>query len=211
MLLTSAHISLFPTQFPHLESSSPWQVTLHLTEIIRELVARLGNDYVVNDGVAVHSSAIIEPGALVKAPAIIGEHCFVGANSCLRNGVYLDQHVKIGMACEIKTSIVFSNTAVAHFNFIGDSILGSGVNFEAGAITANHYNEREDKSIFVIYNDSVIETGVTKFGSLVGDHCKIGANAVLSPGTILAPHSIVKRLALVDQWANFIVHSPRSR
>ena len=77
MLLTSAHISLFPTQFPHLESSSPWQVTLHLTEIIRELVARLGNDYVVNDGVAVHSSAIIEPGALVKAPAIIGEHCFV--------------------------------------------------------------------------------------------------------------------------------------
>ena len=210
MLSTSSYISLFRLQFPGLETSFPWQVTIHLTEIIRGLVGRLGNDYNINDGVAVHSSAIIEPGAQVKAPALIGEHCFVGANSCLRNGVYLDQHVKIGMACEIKTSIVFRNTAVAHFNFIGDSILGSGVNFEAGAITANHYNEREDKSISVIYNDSVIETGVTKFGALVGDHCKIGANAVLSPGTILAPHTIVKRLALVDQWANFIVHSSRS-
>ena len=98
-----------------------------------------------------------------------------------------------------ESSVIFNISAIAHFNFIGDSLIGSGVNFEAGSMAANHFNERLDKRISVSYNSSVIDTASDKFGALVGDGCKIGANAVLSPGTILAPGSIIKRLELVEQ------------
>ena len=107
--------------------------------------------------------------------------------------------MKIGAGCEIKQSIIFSETAIAHFNYVGNSIIGSNVNFEAGSVAANHYNERKDKTISVLYNGNVIQTNVEKFGSLVGDDSKIGANAVLSPGTILSKNSIVGRLELVEQ------------
>ena len=153
----------------------------------------------IGGGIAIHATATVESGAVLKAPIVIGADCFIGAHAYLRGGVFLGNSVKIGTGCEIKTSIIFNNTAIAHFNFIGDSILGSNVNFEAGAITANHYNEREDKMIPVVYHSAILQTGVNKFGSLVGDYCKVGANAVLSPGTLLLPNSIVKRLELVNQ------------
>ena len=95
--------------------------------------------------------------------------------------------------------MIFGYSSIAHFNFIGDSIIGQHVNFEAGSITANHFNEREDKTIFVKSEGVIINTKVQKFGSLVGDYSKIGANAVLSPGTLLDKKSIVKRLELVEQ------------
>ena len=94
---------------------------------------------------------------------------------------------------------VFNNSSIAHFNFIGDSIIGNNVNFEAGAIAANHFNERTDKKITLFYNDEIILTSTEKFGALVGDNSTIGANAVLSPGTILSANTVVKRLELVDQ------------
>jgi NDP-sugar pyrophosphorylase family protein len=111
----------------------------------------------------------------------------------------LSNEVKIGPSSEIKQSIIFDKTAIAHFNYIGNSIIGVNTNFEAGSICANHYNEREDKRIFVTHNNTLIDTKTKKFGSLVGDNSKIGANAVLSPGTILEKNSIVKRLELVEQ------------
>ena len=106
---------------------------------------------------------------------------------------------KIGPGTEVKSSIICSETAIAHLNYIGNSIIGQNVNFEAGSIAANHYNERTDKQIRIKFKDQIIDTGVEKFGALVGDYSKIGANAVLSPGTILAKNSIVRRLELVDQ------------
>ena len=108
-------------------------------------------------------------------------------------------HNSLGPCCEIKSSFIFPNSNLAHFNFVGDSVIGSDVNFEAGAVIANHFNERMNKEISVIMNGSREDTLVKKFGALVGDASKIGANAVLSPGTILKTGSIVKRLELVDQ------------
>ena len=178
---------------------SPWQITGNLTQIILELIPKLDNDYIVRDNIAIHQSATIEHGAVIKGPVIIGENCFIGAHAYLRGGVYLGQSVSIGPGSEIKSSIIFPHSSIAHFNFIGDSIIGCHVNFEAGAHTANHYNERTDKRIFVFYDSKSIDTGVEKFGALIGDSSKVGANAVLSPGTILAPGSIVKRLELVEQ------------
>ena len=193
------YISDFYKFFP---SEKPWEILQELDTIILERIKNLGEDFSIKENIAIHKTAVIEQNVVIKAPAIIGKNVFIGANAYLRNCVFLGENVKIGTGCEIKTSIIFENSAVAHFNFIGDSMIGSNVNFEAGSITANHYNEREDKTIFVRINDEIINTNCQKFGSLVGDFSKIGANAVLSPGTILEKNSIVKRLELVEQIIN---------
>jgi len=197
MIIIDNYINAFSKTFHN--EQSPWEITAHLDEIIIALIRTLHNEFEIKGHLAIHKTATIEKGAVIKAPAIIGSHCFVGANAYLRNGVYLNEGVKIGTGCEIKSSIIFSNSTIAHFNFIGDSIIGSNVNFEAGSVTANHYNERTGKQITVLYNGELVSTGVVKFGALVGDDCKIGANAVLSPGTLLLPNTVVKRLELVEQ------------
>ena len=194
--MTSNYITRFQDYF---DDDLPWLIIQNLEPIIFEKIKFLSDDFEVNNGIAIHKTAIVEKNAILKAPLIIEENCFVAANACLRNGVFLSKNVKIGMGVEIKSSIILNNSAVAHFNFIGDSIIGENVNFEAGSITANHFNERENKEIFVKIDDNVINTKVVKFGSLVGDYSKIGANAVLSPGTILKKNSVVKRLELIEQ------------
>ena len=199
MILIDDFISGFSSLFKDQQSWQPWEVTDCLKEIIRIRLLQLGDDYEITDEVAVHKTAVVETGAVLKSPAIIGPDCVVGAHAYFREGVFLDQSVKIGPGCEIKNSIIFSGTAIAHFNYVGNSIIGRNVNFEAGSIAANHYNERENKRISVLYRGEVIDTGVNKFGSLVGDGSRIGANAVLSPGTILECNSIVRRLELVEQ------------
>ncbi len=88
---------------------------------------------------------------------------------------------------------------IAHLSFVGDSIIGAGANIEAGAMLANYRNEREDRRIRIMFEGAVIDTGVEKFGSLVGDGSKIGANAVIAPGALIRAGEIVDRLALVDQ------------
>lgn len=182
------------------ENKQPWELILNLTTFIKDKIKHLNSDdYVIDNDIAIHKTAFVDSNVIMKSPIIIGKDCFIGANSYLRNGVFLTEKVKIGTGCEIKSSMIFDNSAIAHFNFIGDSIIGKNVNFEAGAITANHYNERENKMISVAYQAKVIDTNVTKFGSLIGDFSKIGANAVLSPGTILNKKTIVKRLELIEQ------------
>lgn len=199
MIIIDDFIKDFSLIFPGQNQLLPWEITDNLKNIIVNLIQNLNTDFVINDGVAIHKTAIIETGAVIKKPAIIGRNCVVSANAYFREGVYLDHSVKIGPGCEIKNSLIFSETAIAHFNYIGNSIIGRNVNFEAGSIAANHFNERISKKISVLYNSEIIETNVEKFGSLVGDNSKIGANAVLSPGTILEKGSIVKRLELVQQ------------
>ncbi|KUJ61180.1 LpxA family transferase [Flavobacteriaceae bacterium CRH] len=189
----------FSATFKELHQSEPWLITNDLKNIIGKMILNLGDDYVITDQVAIHKSAIIENNVTIKSPAIIGKNCYIGANTYFREGVYLDEAVKIGPGCEIKSSIICSNTAIAHFNYIGNSIIGRNINFEAGSIAANHYNERTVKKISVLYNSEIIETNSDKFGSLIGDNSRVGANAVLSPGTILAKNSIVKRLELIEQ------------
>ncbi len=182
----------------------PWEITADIRAILEDIILQLDDNYVINDFIAIHKSAVVENAVVLKAPVIVGQGCFIGANAYLRGGVYLGKGSKIGTGCEVKSSLIFDSTNVAHFNFIGDSIIGCNVNFEAGSITANHYNERSDKNILVVYQSEIIESGVGKFGALVGDHSKIGANAVLSPGTILDKYSVVKRLELIDQVDKFL-------
>ena len=199
MITTGDFIKHFSQIFPEAAGLQPWQITSALHQIISEKILSLDDSFIGKNGIAIHKTAVVESGAVLKAPVIIGANCFVAANVCLRGGVYLGANVKIGMGCEIKNSIIFNDSAVAHFNFIGDSIIGNNVNFEAGSVIANHFNERADKRITLFYNGDTINTNAEKFGALVGDNSKIGANAVLSPATVLKPNSIVKRLQLIDQ------------
>jgi NDP-sugar pyrophosphorylase family protein len=199
MIRIEDYIQDFQTLFIHESSLQPWEITDNLDAIISKRLNDLGADYKIENNVAVHKTAVIEHSVTLKGTIIISENCIVGANCYLRGPLYLGKSVKIGPGSEVKQSIIFDNSAIAHFNYIGNSILGQNINFEAGSICANHYNEREDKRIFVLYNGQLIDTKTEKFGSLVGDNSKIGANAVLSPGTILGKGTIVKRLELIDQ------------
>lgn len=187
-----------PTAFP-IEEETPWTIIGSLCETLYSLIEKLDDEYEIKDGVAIHKTAVIGHNVTIKAPAIISANCFVGSNSYLRNGVFLAPGAKVGISCEVKTSVMLEGSAVAHFNFIGDSIIGHEVNIEAGAILANHYNERDDDTVYVHHEGRRICTHLSKFGSLVGDECRIGANSVLSPGTLLKPKTIVRRLQLVEQ------------
>lgn len=197
----NSFIKGFDEQFPLLANTQPWEITSNLTNILQHLIFRLKHnpDYHIENEVAVHKTAIIETGVVLKGPIIMEKNCFVAAHAYLRGGVYLDNNVTIGSGCELKSSLIFQQSAIAHFNYIGDSIIGCNVNFEAGAIAANHFNERADKKIAVYYNSETLITGAAKFGALVGDGSRIGANAVLSPGTILEKKAIVRRLELIEQ------------
>lgn len=184
--------------FAALIDLAPWAVTSRADAIVRNAIASLSG-YSVHDGVAIHRRATIEPGAVVKAPAIIGANCFVAASAYLRGGVFLDEDCIVGPACELKSALMLIGSKVAHLSFVGDSIIGAGANIEAGAIIANYRNEREDKRIRILFDGEIIDTGVEKFGALIGDNARIGANAVIAPGALIRPGEIVPRLGLVDQ------------
>ena len=194
----SLYLQQFNSLFPELNPSSPWSITTRAQEIILQKIKTLCTNYTISNNVAIHKTAVIEEHVVTKGPIIISANCFVGAHAYLRGGVFLADYVSIGPSSEVKSSFIMPYTALAHFNFVGDSLLGSHVNMEAGSIIANHLNERDDKTIFVMIDGNRIAIDVTKFGAVVGDHSKIGANAVLSPGTILQQNTIVKRLELIE-------------
>jgi NDP-sugar pyrophosphorylase family protein len=179
---------------------APWQIVQHAEELIREALTRLDSVYRINSEFAVHKSSTIEAGVVLKGPGIIGPRCFVAAGSYLRGGTYLGEDCIVGPSSELKTSFMFPGSKIAHLNFVGDSLIGSGVNIEAGAIIANYRNEFADKTIRILHEGEAIDTGVTKFGSLIGDNARIGANAVVAPGALIAPGSKVGRLQLLDQY-----------
>ncbi len=178
---------------------APWVLVAQAPAIVRQLLTELAlDDYVIHDEIAVHRTATVEPGALLKGPLIIGAECFIASGSLLRGGCWLEAQCIIGPGAELKTSLVFKGSKLAHFNFVGDSVLGHGINLEAGSIVANYRNERVDKEVLVRIDGQLQRTGCDKFGALLGDQCRIGANAVLAPGAVLAPASVIGRGQVFD-------------
>jgi bifunctional N-acetylglucosamine-1-phosphate-uridyltransferase/glucosamine-1-phosphate-acetyltransferase GlmU-like protein len=185
--------------FGDLALARPWQVLDALGPRLGALLAALARDaWSVDGDVAVHRSARVEAGAALSGPVLVGPHAFVAATACVRGGAWLDAHVSIGRGCELKGAIVFERSALGHLTYVGDAIVGSDVNFEAGSVVCNHRNERPGSSVHVRIDGRRVDTGRAKFGALIGDACRIGANAVLAPGTLLPPGTIVPRLALID-------------
>ena len=199
MIEYSGYVRNFTAVFPALEKETPWSIVGNVQNILHQKLKSLSPDYKIIQDVAIHKNAKIEEHVTLKGPIIISSGCFIGAHAYLRGGVFLGEKSVVGPGCEVKSSLIMSGSVLAHFNFVGDSLVGSFVNMEAGSIIANHYNERLDKTIFVMLEKKKTKIDSTKFGALVGDHTKIGANSVLSPGTILPPESGVKRLELIEQ------------
>lgn len=177
----------------------PWIWTSQAPDLIGALIPHLGGAYRIDGEAAIHSSSEVEDGAQLKGPIIIGPNCFIARTALLRGGCWLEKDCIIGPACELKTSFLFAGSKLAHLNFVGDSVLGADVNIEAGAMVANYRNERADKRIRLRWNYEEIDTGVDKFGAILGDHTRIGANAVIAPGAMIKPNTIIPRLSLLDQ------------
>ncbi len=178
---------------------TPWSLTQDAAAIIRERQKECGLDWRRDGDVFIHASATVEEEAVLKGPIIIGRNCFVGAFAYLRGGVFLDDDCVIGPSCEVKSSFLLRGAKIAHLAFVGDSLLGEDVNIEAGVVIANHRNEQADKRILIGRpGGEIIDTGVEKFGALLGDGVKIGANAVIAPGAIIDPTTVISRGAVYD-------------
>lgn len=182
----------------------PWEYASRAAILIAELLRRvseLGDEFRIDGDVAIHRTAFLDTGAVIRGPAVLMPGCSVGPNAYLREGVFVGENVHVGSSCEVKSSFLFAGCALAHLNYVGNSLVGGGVNIEAGAVIANHFNERTDREISVVVDGHPVRTNLRKFGAIIGDNSRVGANAVTTPGTLLAPGSIVPRLALIDQVA----------
>lgn len=126
---------------------------------------------------------IIEPGAYIKGPAWIGEGCEIRHGAYLRENVLLAPKVVVGHSTEVKNSILLTKAHAAHFNYVGDSILGVDSNLGAGVICANV--RLDHKTVLVEIEGTKIDTGLQKMGVILGDHSQIGCNSVINPGTLI--------------------------
>jgi NDP-sugar pyrophosphorylase family protein len=143
----------------------------------------IGKDVYIGEG------TVIEDGAMIKGPAIIGRNCQIRHNAYIREEVIIGDSCVIGNACEFKHSILFNGAQVPHFNYVGDSILGYKAHCGAGVKISNVKLMPENVTVEI---DGVpFDTGLRKFGALLGDHTDIGCNAVLNPGSIIGRGSVV--------------------
>lgn len=177
--------------------AEPWRFVEHLPAMIDDAAARDPSELTGGPGSYVHRTAIVEEGAILKPPYFIGPGAFIGANAYLRGGVVLLANTTVGPSVELKASILFPHATIAHLSFIGNSLIGSHVNMEAGAVTANHHNDRLEKAITLRGKKFALRTALEHFGSIVGDRSKIGANAVLDPGCLIDPDTVIGRLVHV--------------
>lgn len=132
--------------------------------------------------ISIGKGSVIEPGAYIKGPCIIGEECTIRHGAYIRGNVIAGNHCLIGHDTEVKNAIFLDHAYAAHFAYIGDSILGNRVNLGAGTKCANlKFNK---KNIAVEFQGKKIDTGLRKFGAILGDDVQTGCNVVTNPGTI---------------------------
>ncbi|MBM3880744.1 MAG: UDP-N-acetylglucosamine diphosphorylase [Verrucomicrobia bacterium] len=146
-------------------------------------VAYIGPRVFIGEG------TIVEDGAMIKGPAIIGRHCQIRHNAYIREDVLVGDHCVVGNACELKAAVLFNHAQVPHFNYVGDSILGCKAHLGAGVKLSNV--KLAPGTIAVTHAGQSYETGLRKFGALVGDEAEIGCNAVLNPGSVIGRGAVV--------------------
>ena len=137
----------------------------------------------IEDNVEIGEGTVVEHGAVIKGPTIIGNNCQVRAGAYIRGSVLIGDRCRIGHAGEVNRSILFTGVKLGHFNYVGDSILGSGAHFGGGAITAN---TRFDENPIMVTG---VATNRKKLGIIAGDRCQVGVNVSVGPGVILKPNT----------------------
>ena len=174
----------------------PWQALKGIKDLILTLGPTLGEDYTeVSPTVWVHKTAQIAPTAYLGAPCIIGADTEVRHCAFIRGSALVGKNCVVGNSTELKNVILFDDVQVPHYNYVGDSILGYKAHMGAGSITSNI---KSDRTLVVVkHGDQRIETGIRKFGAILGDRVELGCNSVLNPGSVIGRDTIIYPLSAV--------------
>lgn len=184
----------------------PWEVLPEIGSFIIALGETLSLDEYEKRGadIWIHKEADVMESAYIKGPVIIGRNTQVRHCAFIRGNALVGDHAVVGNSTELKNVILFDNVQVPHYNYVGDSILGYKAHMGAGSITSNV--KADKKNIIVKANDEYIETGLRKFGAMIGDHVEIGCGAVLNPGCVVGANAQIYPLSMVRGYipAGFI-------
>lgn len=175
----------------------PWEALSKIKSFILELGATLDPEKYEKRGedIWVAKSAKVFPSAYIAGPCIIDEEAEVRHCAFIRGSVIIGKGSVVGNSTEMKNAIIFDNVQVPHYNYVGDSILGYRSHMGAGSITSN---VKSDKTLVkVTVGDERIETGLKKFGAMLGDFVEVGCGSVLNPGTVIGKNSNIYPLSSV--------------
>lgn len=180
----------------------PWEVLAHIGDFVKKLGASLSPDEYEKRGedVWIHKTAKVAPTASITGPAIIGAGAELRHCAFLRGKIIVGEGAVVGNSTELKNVILFNKVQVPHYNYVGDSILGYKAHMGAGSITSN---VKSDKCLVKVHSeDGDIETGLKKFGAMIGDHVEVGCGSVLNPGTVIGRESNIYPLSSVRGCVN---------
>lgn len=179
------------------EDCYPWELLPKIKEFILQLGPTLPKDQFeeIKEHVWVAKSAVVAPTASITGPCIIDEEAEVRHCAFIRGNAIVGKHSVVGNSTELKNVILFNNVQVPHYNYVGDSILGFKSHMGAGSITSN---VKSDKKLVVVKSpEGPIETGLKKFGAMLGDQVEVGCGSVLNPGTVIGQNSNIYPLSSV--------------
>lgn len=175
----------------------PWEVLGKIKEEIVKIGETLSPEEYdkIDENIWIAKSAKVAATASINGPAIIGKNAEIRHCAFIRGSAIVGEGAVVGNSTELKNVILFNKVQVPHYNYVGDSILGYKSHMGAGSITSN---VKSDKTLVKVKAEGeVIETGLKKFGAILGDHVEVGCNSVLNPGTIIGRNSNVYPLSMV--------------
>ena len=177
-------------------ASYPWEVLPKIGDFIMELGKTLPEDKFekIGDNVWIAKSATVFPSAYIQGPCIIDEEAEVRHCAFIRGNAIVGKGTVVGNSTELKNVVLFNKVQVPHYNYVGDSILGFRSHMGAGSITSNF---KSDKSQVWVHGEEEMETGLRKFGAMLGDDVEVGCNSVLNPGTVVCRNSNIYPVSCV--------------
>lgn len=178
----------------------PWEVLPKIGAFIVELGNSLPEDEYekVWENVWVAKSAKVAPTAFINGPAIIGKNAEIRHCAFIRGNAIVGEGAVVGNSTELKNVILFNKVQVPHYNYVGDSILGYKAHMGAGSITSN---VKSDKTLTTVKTpEGPIETGLKKFGAMLGDEVEVGCGSVLNPGTVVGKNTNIYPLSMVREF-----------
>lgn len=175
----------------------PWEALPEIGAFILELGASLSEEEYEKQGenIWIARSAKVAPTASITGPAIIGKNAEIRHCAFIRGNALVGEGAVVGNSTELKNVILFNKVQVPHYNYVGDSILGFKAHMGAGSITSN---VKSDKLLVKVHTpEGDIETGIKKFGAMIGDEVEVGCGSVLNPGTVIGRNSNIYPLSSV--------------
>lgn len=179
------------------DAEYPWEVLSKIKSFIIELGNQLDTARYEKRGenIWVAKSAKVAPTASLNGPLIIDEEAEIRHCAFIRGSAIVGRGATVGNSTELKNVVIFNNVQVPHYNYVGDSILGYRSHMGAGSITSN---VKSDKTLVVVKDgNGSIETGLKKFGAMLGDYVEVGCNSVLNPGTVVGRNTNIYPLSMV--------------